>query len=600
MQFTLAKLKDLIKVFSDFDRTTILRTAVQNIAELLQAKGCSIFLYDDLSDRIVLAETTGLLKTDDKVIYYAKGEGLTGWVFKHQKPLLLARLQNLNLDDLKKQYGDDIYLRNKYTEGNSSDICSWMGVPIVSNTARFYGVLRTSSMDEDFTNDQLELLLDIGNYLGIALENSDRYMQQQKKADYFKMLTEVGMLLHTYYKRSELLNYVAKAVVKTFSSESCEIYLREDDNSNILTLRAGYGVPDELINFASHEIGEGLTGTLVKENRIIRLKNVLNFPKYKGKYRNKMKETLKHGDRLAFLGIPIAVKTHVIGCMKLYNKVPKYPGEQNWFTEDDEHYLSILGYMLSVALENIQYIESMENSAKQIVKTQRLTALGTMAIRLPNEITNSLTTAQLNVKNLISRVEYGNLTNDKLFKLLKSTEESLKEVSSGVQNLHEFSTKAGFSKIVKSWQALLDESLLFLSEHILQKKINLTRNRLLDTKSRILVEPNEITEVLINLLMYAIVHIKHYDGQLNIVVQHNEVNKLILTTIESIDDSSNPAFETTTVKEQYDGDIVTPQRFMLDVAIDIVQNNYKGKVMITPKKNGILITLLIPQGEIGE
>jgi signal transduction histidine kinase len=425
-------------------------------------------------------------------------------------------------------------------------------------------------------------------------------MQQQMKADYFKMLTEVGMLLHTYYKRTELLNYVAKAVVKTFSSESCEIYLRENDNSQKLILRAGYGVPVELINNASHEIGEGLTGTLVKENRIIRLKNVLTFPKYKGKYRNKMKETLKHGDRLAFLGIPIAVKTHVIGCIKLYNKIPKYPGEQNWFSEDDERYLSVLGYMLSVALENIQYIESMENSARQIVKTQRLTALGTMAIRLPNEITNSLTTAQLNVKNMLSRLEYSNLTTEKLLKLLKSTEENLKEVSAGVQNLHEFSTKAGFSKVVRSWQSLLDESLLFLSEHILQKKINLIRNKLVDSNLKVLVEPNEITEVLINLLMYAIVHISHYDGKLSIDTHYIEADNVISTTIDSTDVFDNPGFESSAVKEQYDGDIVTPQRFMLDVAIDIVENNYKGNVMINPKNNGIIIKLMIPQGEIGE
>jgi C4-dicarboxylate-specific signal transduction histidine kinase len=245
-------------------------------------------------------------------------------------------------------------------------------------------------------------------------------------------------------------------------------------------------------------------------------------------------------------------------------------------------------------------MESMENSAKQIVKTQRLTALGTMAIRLPNEITNSLTTAQLNVKNLLSRAENGSLTNEKLFKNLRATEKSLKEVSSGVKNLHDFSTKAGFTKIAKNWQDLLDESLLFLSEHILQKKINLIRNKFAVEEANVLVEPNEITEVLINLLMYAIVHITHYDSRMNVDIQHNQSDKMILTTIESTDNMDSQSFETLAVKKQYDGDIVTPQRFMLDVAIDIVENNYKGKVMIQPKENGIVIKLMIPQGEIGE
>ena len=597
MELSVHQLQGLIEIFTELKTGKILKKSVKKVSEILNAKGCSIFLFDEGSNLIRLAETTSKPTPEKENITYEEGEGLTGWVFKHRKKIIIKDLDKQNSSGLKEKFGPDINWKSKFVEGKTSKAKSFIAVPIISKNNKFYGVLRSSSTYNNFTNEDLEMLSNIAGYIGIALENGTLFLQEHKKADYFKLLTEFGTRLHSYYNLEDLINFVAKQAAKTFSSETCEIYLRDKHNTNLLVLRAGYGIPKELIDKATHYIGEGLTGTLVKENRTIRLKNVLNYPKYKGKYRKKMVKDLKYGDRLAFLGIPIVVKTDVVGCIKLYNKIPKYKGGPTYFSEDDEKYLDILGYMLSIAMENLQYLDSMKTSAMQMVKTQRLTALGTMAIRLPNEMTNSLTTAQLTLKNLLRKENKKpkDEIDQNLIKKLETIDSNLEEAASGVKTLHDFSTKAGFLKIKKQWQKIIDEALLYLSDEIMHKKIKIIRDK---PKEKLVpdvrVEPNEMIEIIINLVLVSFSKLKHYKSNLFINTRYISENKIIETEFHAIDNKKEFKFERKLIPQIGNEDFITPQEFMLSVSKEIISNNYEGDIKVNTQNDSVRIRLKLP------
>ena len=598
MELSISQLKGLMNIFTELEPEEILRKSVEQISRMLNAKGCTIFLYNEGTDCIELAETTSQQVHDAGTVRYSRGEGLTGWVFKFQKPLLIQDFDRKSVDDLKKEHGKEINWINKFSDGDRRIAKSYLAVPIVSKSGRFYGVIRASSNEYNFDETHQDLLIHIAGYISIALENSYHYLQERKKADYFKLLMEFGTRLHTHYNQTDLLNFVAEAATRTFSAETSEIYLLKEKTGDVLVLRAGHGIPKDLINKAEHKIGEGLTGTLVEENRIIRLNNVLTFPRYKGKYRSQMKRNLKHGDRLAFLGSPIAMKSDVIGCIKLYNKIAKYPGDETIFSEDDEKYIAVLADMLAVAIENLQYLESMKTSAIQMFKTQRLTALGTMAIRLPNEVINPLTTAQLNVLNLKRMIERKKaLEPEDFLKRLGVIEEKLTEVAGGIKVLQEFSTKAGFLKVRKTWSDIIDESLLFLSDEIIRKKITVYRDRQAERAiPKVIVEPNEMMEVVINLLLIAISQLQHYNGFIRIEVTYDDDSHMIKTHIISEDNVSMQAFGSAISMLPDGSEVVTPQQFMFTVAKEIVHNNYQGIINLKPEKNGVSITICIPAG----
>jgi signal transduction protein with GAF and PtsI domain len=599
MELSTNQLKGLIEIFTELETEKILDKSVNKVSEILDAKGCSIFLYNESRNCIDLAKTTDDLPPDTDTISYKKGEGLTGWVFKYKRPLLIQNLHEQTNESLKQTYGNDLYWASKFVEGKTKKAKSYIAVPMISQNNKFFGVIRSSSSNINYSEKDLGVLQNIAGYISIALENSYHYLQEHKKADYFKMLTELGTKLHSHYQLEDLLVFIAEQAAITFSAETSEIYLRDRENPNNLILRAGYGIPTSLINVASHEVGEGLTGTLVKEKHSIRLKNVLTFKNYKGKYRSAMKKNLKYGDRLAFLGIPIMVRSEAIGCIKLYNKIPKYTGGLSFFDEDDEKYLDILGFMLSVAIENLKYLESMQSSAVQMIKTQRLTALGTIAIRLPNEITNALTTAHLSVKNIIRRImkkrKVDNIEN--LFRKMKLIDDHLKEVADGVKILQEFSTKAGFIKITKSWSELVDEALLFLSDELIHKKITIHRDKIAEMHlPKLYVEPNEIIEVLINLLFIALIPMRHYDSDLVIHTEYEEEKNVLHTKIHSIDNLSAPILDGRNTDHAHEPKLVSPQKFMLNISEEIITVNYQGKLDVEEEQHGTLIKIEIPVG----
>ncbi|MDD3050545.1 MAG: hypothetical protein PHR06_05300, partial [Candidatus Cloacimonetes bacterium] len=64
MELTFSQLHGLIEIFTELNITRILEKSVQRSSEILQAKGCSIFLFDEASGELVLSETTSSFSGD--------------------------------------------------------------------------------------------------------------------------------------------------------------------------------------------------------------------------------------------------------------------------------------------------------------------------------------------------------------------------------------------------------------------------------------------------------------------------------------------------------------------------------------------------------
>jgi len=584
-------------IFSEKSLNGILEKSVNLIPNIFNWKGCSIFLYDENNDVIKLAKTSGLTGAIDRKngeIIYERNEGLTGWVFDKKKPLLIRDLNKKSNSDLAR-FHPGLRWKGKYSEADSRKAKSFMAVPLVSQNGQLLGVMRAVSDDYNFKKSDLDVFMLIANYVSLALDNYKYIMNERRKSEYLELLMKVGTQILSFFELDDLLRFVAENTAKTISSETCEIYLRDEYNKERLVLRAGYGIPEELINVAEHKIGEGLTGTIVKENRTIRSKNVLTLPYYKGKYRNAIKGHLKYGDRLTFLGMPIKIKDEPIGAIKLYNKIPK-EGGPDYFTEDDEKYLRILVDMLSVAIENVQYLETIKLSALKTLKSQRLTALGTLAVRIPNDIGNPLVEAQLGIGSIVRKFEKDPkaLPPEELIDRLRMIGENLKKVSQGIRVLQDFSTKAGYHRIKCKWGDLIDESLLLVKSELFSKKINVERNRSEEANlPETVLDPNEITEVLVTLISIAVFRLKHYGSTLKIgTIRDREKLRIV---IEGKDNKSGTEIPRRSVEEKVVGaKSYKPYQFSLDIAREVITTNYGGRIDFQEEDSCSKLILEIP------
>ena len=172
-----AALVQISRELSDFsDNPKILQKVIDVAADALKFEDCSLFLLDELSGKLVLRASRGLLGSRIGQASYDFGEGLTGWTAEQQKSVRVVDPRA------------DPRWRGLFEELPASEVGAFMAVPILSRRGRI-GVLRVQRkkspykwFPNDFTDDDEKILSTISAQLGIALDNA-RLVDQVVKAE---------------------------------------------------------------------------------------------------------------------------------------------------------------------------------------------------------------------------------------------------------------------------------------------------------------------------------------------------------------------------------------------------------------------------------
>lgn len=176
-------------VTSDLDLKTVLYKTVYKVPEICQGLNCSIFLWDNDQEAFVLVASKGLAPDLIGTASYKLGEGLTGWVGLHGKPLLL----NERTPEILKSYGSDLQWAGKYNEEseNGDDLAKrpFLAVPIFYQ-GHVRGIIRIcDKTNRYFTEYDKQILQVISSFLACAIAYGERYK------DKFKLLQEIQNLL---------------------------------------------------------------------------------------------------------------------------------------------------------------------------------------------------------------------------------------------------------------------------------------------------------------------------------------------------------------------------------------------------------------------
>lgn len=166
------------------DADTLMRRVADVAAEILRFEDCSIFLIDRATRRAVLVATRGPLAPLIGQASYPLGEGLTGWVAEHGRPIRLRVPK------------DDPRHRGLYEEFPASETGAFLAVPIRSTTGvvGVVRVLRKKSdspwFPNDFTPEDEQVLSTIASQVGAAIDNAQlfaRLVQAERMAAWGEM-----------------------------------------------------------------------------------------------------------------------------------------------------------------------------------------------------------------------------------------------------------------------------------------------------------------------------------------------------------------------------------------------------------------------------
>lgn len=137
------------------DPQVLFRLIVDRAVELMSASSGSIILVDKESGFLRIEAERGLGEDVRERLRLRIGEGITGWVAKEGKPVLVP--------DVRKD--------PRYVEANPK-IRSEMAVPILRGP-EVVGVLNLDHHEtEAFTGEELELLTALGNVAAVAIRNA--------------------------------------------------------------------------------------------------------------------------------------------------------------------------------------------------------------------------------------------------------------------------------------------------------------------------------------------------------------------------------------------------------------------------------------------
>jgi starch synthase len=216
----------------------------------------------------------------------------------------------------------------------------------------------TSRKQAAFTNDDEHLLLNrlspqiyhaVQKALRIEESNTNRVFQLKKLVD--------SLIAGVDFDR--LLQKVVDTIADVLQVRAVVLYLL-DGESKLLKIRAAYGYQRKFLEEnITYQIGEGLTGWIAREGKVVKADNLEQLHQHPG-WRGKNNILYNVPEPNAFLGIPLVIKDSdgnqkVTGILKVEDR--KESSEDKVFTDEDVHLAEMMANVIAIVVYNAQQSE---------------------------------------------------------------------------------------------------------------------------------------------------------------------------------------------------------------------------------------------------
>jgi GAF domain-containing protein/two-component sensor histidine kinase/HAMP domain-containing protein len=263
------------------------------------------------------------------------GEGITGWVAGTGQPLLV---RDVSQDERYYPLSPDTQTR--------SELC----VPLQTKEATI-GVLNVESDELDaFDQNDLAILQSMANQAAIAIQNARLFASEQRRAEQFRLLSEVGTRITSLLTVDELLDQTVRLVNEVLGYYLVNIGLVEGDE---LAVKAVAGPPRDRQDSLPPQVrlGEGISGWVARTGEPLLAPDVTREPRYV--HLESSTETRSE------LAVPLRTKTETLGVLDVQSNQP------NAFDEGDLVVLQSLADLTAIAMEEARLLDAEQRRAEQ-------------------------------------------------------------------------------------------------------------------------------------------------------------------------------------------------------------------------------------------
>lgn len=161
-------------------------------------------------------------------------------------------------------------------------------------------------------------------------------------------LQDISALILQSHDLDETINNIVEIVTQRAQSEVCSLYLLEDDQQT-LTLRATKGLDKTSIGHVSLKIGEGLTGMVAEEQRVMAIIEPQDHPQHR--YFPQTGEEQYH----TFVGIPLFDRNQTIGVLVIQTRQPRT------FSEQEKATLTTIAFQVASIVVNARLLDTIDS-----------------------------------------------------------------------------------------------------------------------------------------------------------------------------------------------------------------------------------------------
>lgn len=340
-------LQDIIEtVNSSLDLQTVLDRIVALVSEVTEADACLLYLLDAPADVLVLRASKPPHPEAVGEVALRVGEGLTGTVAKARRSIVIER-QAATDPRFKpfQQLPEDHYE-------------AFLSAPITARD-RLIGVINVQYREPHAYAPETILLVEtIGRLVGGAVVNAQLYDIERRRLQELETLSQVTAAVVSSRYLDEILQLIVTVTAELMGSKICSLMLL-DDQQQALVIKATQALSAAYRNKPPIQVGESISGLVVRERRPIAVRDVTRDERYR------YPEIAKREGLKSLLSVPMTVRDRIVGVINCYTV------KEHRFSRDEIQILSTIANQAAVAIERTHLIEE-AMTAREALETRKI------------------------------------------------------------------------------------------------------------------------------------------------------------------------------------------------------------------------------------
>ena len=449
----------------------VLRLIVTVTANLMDSKICSLWILDAKEQKLKLKATQSISEEYLKERNLAMGEGVVGHVALRNQPMAIFNV-------LK----DPLYKEKELAK--KEGLVSMLSVPMCIKD-RVIGVINCyTSYPHSFSKNEEEILTTVANQAAICIENSG--------------------LMETL-DIDEILRLVLEGVTKNIGFDRARLYL-VNEKRNILECKMAVGIDEERIKGIALRLDpeDSVVARSIFEKQPFIIQDASKDPRVNPMIKEKF-------NLHSLVVIPLLVKEKALGAIAAdsveSNKSITKEALESMMAFAQQAGLAIHNAFMYQELktfsrqmeEKIQKTTAdLSKTEAQLIRSEKLAALGQLAAGIAHEIRNPLTSINILIHSLTENLSSGNSQKEDL----KVIEEEIHRINEIVDQFLRFAKPAPPLLKKADVISIFEETLQLLRPQIEKQGIVIQKE--FQPLPPILMDREQMKQVILNLLLNAV------------------------------------------------------------------------------------------------